>query len=130
MVLHGPHLLLYTVAVHSWQVQLLGFSWASADESKMQSTFGVGNKSFGSFVDLQQVAQGLGYINFGLSRLALQVRTSGDTSAHCTGRHSIIIAAGLCYPVVILAACSNARIGCYCWLQGRVCLLDASDMAV
>lgn len=56
------------------QVHLLGFSWAGADEGKMRSTFGVGMTDFGRFMDLQQVAQGLGYHNFGLARLTRQVR--------------------------------------------------------
>lgn len=55
------------------QVHLLGFSWAGGDEGKMRSTFGVGAKDFGRFMDLQQVAQGLGYNGFGLARLTRQV---------------------------------------------------------
>lgn len=55
------------------QVHLLGFSWASSDEGKMRSTFGVGQKDFGRFLDLQMVAQGLGYHGFGLARLTRQV---------------------------------------------------------
>jgi hypothetical protein len=53
---------------------LLGFSWAGSDEGKMRSTFGMGMTDFGRFMDLQQVAQGLGYHNFGLARLTRQVR--------------------------------------------------------
>ncbi len=33
----------------------MGFSWDSADESKMQATFGAGRKLFSRFLDLQQV---------------------------------------------------------------------------
>lgn len=55
-------------------MHLLGFSWAGGDEGKMRSTFGVGMSDFGCFMDLQQVAQGLGYHNFGLARLTRQVR--------------------------------------------------------
>lgn len=55
------------------KVQLVGFSWGSSDEPKMQSTFGVGSKDFGRFMDLQQVAQGLGYCGFGLARLTKRV---------------------------------------------------------
>jgi hypothetical protein len=62
------------VAVLCLQVHLLGFSWANSDEGKMRSTFGVGHKDFGHFLDLQMVAQGLGYHGFGLARLARQVR--------------------------------------------------------
>lgn len=61
-------------APSSIQVHLLGFSWAGADEGKMRSTFGVGAKDFGRFLDLQLVAQGLGYHGFGLARLTRQVR--------------------------------------------------------
>eukprot|EP00878_Enallax_costatus_P026379 GHUV01028310.1.p1 GENE.GHUV01028310.1~~GHUV01028310.1.p1 ORF type:complete len:214 (+),score=26.47 GHUV01028310.1:185-826(+) len=55
------------------KVQLVGFSWGSSDEPKMQSTFGVGFKDFGRFMDLQLVAQGLGYCGFGLARLTKRV---------------------------------------------------------
>lgn len=55
------------------QIHLVGFSWALADEGKMQSTFGLGAKDFGQFTDLQRVAQGLGYHGFGLARLTRQV---------------------------------------------------------
>jgi hypothetical protein len=40
---------------------LLGFSWDSSDEAKMQRTFGFGRSSFASFLDLQHVASSLGY---------------------------------------------------------------------
>lgn len=55
------------------KVQLVGFSWSSSDEPKMQSTFGVGFKDFGRFMDLQLVARGLGYNGFGLARLTKRV---------------------------------------------------------
>jgi hypothetical protein len=54
-------------------VHLLGYSWAGSDAGKMRSTFGVGMTDFGRFIDLQQVAQGLGYHNSGLARLTSQV---------------------------------------------------------
>lgn len=54
-------------------ISLLGFGWAASDEGKMQSTFGVGCKDFGRFLDLQAVAQGLGYCGFGLARLTRAV---------------------------------------------------------
>jgi ribonuclease D len=54
-------------------ISLLGFGWASSDEGKMTSTFGVGCKDFGRFLDLQAVAQGLGYCGFGLARLTSSV---------------------------------------------------------
>jgi ribonuclease D len=54
-------------------ISLLGFGWASSDEGKMSSTFGIGCKDFGHFLDLQAVAQGLGYCGFGLARLTQHV---------------------------------------------------------
>ncbi len=39
----------------------VGFSWASGDEKKMQSSFGVGKDVFSNFCDLQELAQVLGY---------------------------------------------------------------------
>ena len=33
----------------------MGFSWDSADEAKMQQTFGAGRSLFARFLDLQQV---------------------------------------------------------------------------
>ncbi|EFJ51774.1 hypothetical protein VOLCADRAFT_87286 [Volvox carteri f. nagariensis] len=49
---------------------LLGFGWDSADELKMQGTFGIGRADFRRFLDLQEVAASLGYHGFGLSRLS------------------------------------------------------------
>lgn len=43
------------------KVTLVGFSWASSDQEKMQSTFGINSSQLGNLVDLQSVAQGLGY---------------------------------------------------------------------
>ena len=40
---------------------LLGFSWDSSDEGKMQRTFGFGRSSFARFLDLQHVAASRGY---------------------------------------------------------------------
>ena len=36
----------------------MGFSWDSADEAKMQQTFGAGRSLFARFLDLQQVRAG------------------------------------------------------------------------
>jgi hypothetical protein len=51
----------------------VGFAWDSADEKKLQRTFGFGRESFPGFIDLQDVAQKLGYHRFGLARIAKQV---------------------------------------------------------
>lgn len=54
---------------HGWTV--LGFAWGSADEKKMQKSFGLGRQQlFGRFLDLQLVSQRLGYQQMGLSRLS------------------------------------------------------------
>ncbi|KIZ03748.1 hypothetical protein MNEG_4210 [Monoraphidium neglectum] len=50
-------------------VTILGFSWASADEAKMQRTFGLGAGAIPGFLDLQLVAHGLGWNGYGLARL-------------------------------------------------------------
>eukprot|EP00879_Flechtneria_rotunda_P029156 GHRR01031434.1.p1 GENE.GHRR01031434.1~~GHRR01031434.1.p1 ORF type:complete len:314 (+),score=95.23 GHRR01031434.1:1-942(+) len=52
---------------------LVGFGWSTSDEPKMQSTFGIGAKDFGNFLDLQLVAQSLGYCGFGLARMTKHV---------------------------------------------------------
>jgi hypothetical protein len=39
----------------------LGFSWDGGDEKKFRSSFGVGRSVFSAFVDLQELAQVLGY---------------------------------------------------------------------
>jgi len=39
----------------------LGFSWDGGDEKKFRSSFGVGKSVFSAFVDLQELAQVLGY---------------------------------------------------------------------
>lgn len=52
----------------------VAFSWDSCDESKMQSTFGAGkDQLFSRFLDLQTVAQSLGYHGCGLARLTESV---------------------------------------------------------
>lgn len=53
----------------------------------MVSTFGVGQQHFGRFMDLQQVAQGLGYHGFGLARLTRQVSlpSGGVVVTQCVG---------------------------------------------
>ena len=51
----------------------VGFAWDTADERKLQSTFGIGRESFPGFIDLQTVAEKLGYHRYGLARIAKQV---------------------------------------------------------
>lgn len=52
------------------QHTILGFSWGSADEKKMQKSFGLGRQQlFDRFLDLQLVSQGLGYQMMGLTKL-------------------------------------------------------------
>ena len=56
------------------QHTVLGFSWGSADEKKMQKSFGLGRQQlFGRFLDLQLVSQGLGYQQMGLTKLTERV---------------------------------------------------------
>ena len=64
----------YTVmlALHCRNPQhtVLGFSWGSSDEKKMQKSFGLGRQQlFDRFLDLQSVTQGLGYQMMGLTKL-------------------------------------------------------------
>lgn len=54
-------------------MQLLGFGWAGADEAKMKATFNVGMANFPGFLDLQDIAKGLGWHNYGLARLTKAV---------------------------------------------------------
>lgn len=51
----------------------VSFSWDSSDEMKMKSTFGVGKDCFARFLDLQQVANSLGYPSIGLAALTARV---------------------------------------------------------
>jgi hypothetical protein len=51
----------------------VSFSWDSSDEMKMKSTFGVGRECFARFLDLQQVANTLGYPSIGLAALTARV---------------------------------------------------------
>jgi 3'-5' exonuclease len=51
----------------------VSFSWDSSDEMKMKSTFGVGKGCFARFLDLQQVANSLGYPSIGLAALTARV---------------------------------------------------------
>ena len=56
------------------QLTVVGFSWDGADEGKAQLTFGRGRgQLFSRFLDLQQVAAGLGYHGCGLGALTRQV---------------------------------------------------------
>jgi hypothetical protein len=68
-----PHILTLPSApplpLQSPDIVLLGFSWDTADEAKMQHTFGWGKARFKHFLDLQQVAGSLGYTRLGLGRL-------------------------------------------------------------
>ncbi|WIA21862.1 hypothetical protein OEZ85_004238 [Tetradesmus obliquus] len=55
-------------------VMLLGCGWASNDERKMRHTFGIGRQHFGRFLDLQKVAESLGFKRrTGLARLTEDV---------------------------------------------------------
>jgi hypothetical protein len=51
----------------------VSFSWDSSDEMKFKSTFGVGRDCFARFLDLQQVANTLGYPSIGLAALTARV---------------------------------------------------------
>lgn len=55
------------------EVVIVGFAWDGADEKKMMSSFDFGRRSFGRFVDLAVVAQGLGYSQHGLAALTHRV---------------------------------------------------------
>lgn len=49
---------------------VLGYAWGSADEKKMQKTFGMGRADlFTNFLDLQSVSECLGYQGLGLASL-------------------------------------------------------------
>lgn len=48
---------------------MVGFSWDSSDEQKMQRSFGVGRALFRRFLDLQAVAAALGYQGLSLKAL-------------------------------------------------------------
>lgn len=50
-------------------VTFVSFSWHSGDESKMNFTFGEGKSLFSRFIDLQRVAEGMGYRSCGLAFL-------------------------------------------------------------
>ncbi|KAG1677213.1 hypothetical protein FOA52_013411 [Chlamydomonas sp. UWO 241] len=54
-------------------VVVVGHSWASADETKAQKSFGFGSQAFGRFLDLQQCAARLGFPRLGLAALVKQV---------------------------------------------------------
>ena len=63
-----------TLGCRDPQHTVLGFSWGSSDEKKMQKSFGLGMEQlFGRFLDLQLVCQGLGYQQMGLTRLTEMV---------------------------------------------------------
>lgn len=56
------------------ELTFVGFSWDSADEGKMQATFGAGrHQLFSRFLDLQQVGASLGYHGLGLGAFTKQV---------------------------------------------------------
>lgn len=53
---------------------VLGYAWGSADEKKMQNTFGMGREDlFTNFLDLQSVSESLGYQGTGLASLTHMV---------------------------------------------------------
>jgi len=53
---------------------VLGYAWGSADEKKMQKTFGMGRADlFTNFLDLQSVSECLGYQGTGLASLTQMV---------------------------------------------------------
>lgn len=51
-------------------IVVIGFAWGVSDERKMQSTFGLGKAMFCHFVDLNTVAEAMGYIRCSLGRLS------------------------------------------------------------
>ena len=55
------------------EVVIVGFSWDGSDERKMLASFDFGRRSFGRFVDLATVAEGLGYQQTGLASLTHRV---------------------------------------------------------
>lgn len=54
-------------------VTLVGFGWDGGDERQMQRSFGWGRSQFGGFLDLQSLAESLGYYQLGLWGLAAAV---------------------------------------------------------
>lgn len=55
-------------------VTFISFSWDSSDEGKMINTYGIGRRScFARYIDLQTVAESLGYHGYGLSTLTERV---------------------------------------------------------
>ncbi len=53
---------------------VLGYAWGSADEKKMQKSFGMGKADlFTNFLDLQSVSECLGYQGLGLASLIQMV---------------------------------------------------------
>jgi hypothetical protein len=52
---------------------VVGFAWGAADERKMRASFDFGRDGFGRFVDLSDVAEGLGYDQVGLATLTHRV---------------------------------------------------------
>lgn len=54
-------------------MRVVSFGWRGADEQRMQQCFNWRLEDFGSFEDLQVVANDLGYIDVGVARLASRV---------------------------------------------------------
>ena len=54
-------------------IVVVGFSWDGSDERKMRASFDFGRASFGRFVDLSAIAEGLGYDQVGLATLTHRV---------------------------------------------------------
>ena len=51
----------------------VGFSWSSSDEKKMQLSFQMGREDLGRYIDLQAVAETLGYHDKSVATLAKAV---------------------------------------------------------
>ncbi|KAK2076814.1 hypothetical protein QBZ16_005040 [Prototheca wickerhamii] len=49
---------------------IVGYSWDSSDEARMQDSFGCGKDLFPSFFDVQRISEELGYHGLGLAALA------------------------------------------------------------
>ena len=52
---------------------MVGFSWDTNEEHKMEHTYGFGRSIFGGFTDVAKIAAHLGYQKRGLAALAGEV---------------------------------------------------------
>jgi hypothetical protein len=75
---------------------LLGFSWDSSDEGKMQRTFGFGRSTFARFLDLQHVAASLGYSRWAATRRAAVATEQASRAPAAPGLVRARAAAGAC----------------------------------